>query len=273
MTHYQTLEVSEQATPDEIRRAYRRLVLLTHPDRTPDPVAHARYLSINQAYDVLIDPTRRQYYDAQLWAWRNPPVAAPVAQPPHPRDRHYGTRRAARPIITRPGPRPAPYAAEYAHYAPKARLVCLMLLTWFALMALDRLAVQRYPNEVVQSREFHSFAGRNFTQVWHSIRTPHATFRIYDDTIGWPAVDQHIAVARTPVFGIVTSVADADSAAPQARLHPPSIYNLFAPLPLAMALTAALGVLPTSTNQRRVDACVVAVLLALLTLIMLFFYR
>ncbi|MDQ2771946.1 MAG: DnaJ domain-containing protein [Bacteroidota bacterium] len=63
MTHYEVLELPENAPAADIRRAYRRLVLLTHPDRTPDPAAHARYLAINAAYEVLSDPGRRAGYD------------------------------------------------------------------------------------------------------------------------------------------------------------------------------------------------------------------
>ena len=63
MTHYEVLELPENASTADIRRAYRRLVLLTHPDRTLDPAAHARYLAINAAYEVLADPGRRAVYD------------------------------------------------------------------------------------------------------------------------------------------------------------------------------------------------------------------
>ncbi|WP_400193320.1 DnaJ domain-containing protein [Hymenobacter sp. B81] len=72
-THYQVLELPEQASADDIRRAYLRLVRLTHPDRTPDPAAHARYLLVNEAYDTLREPARRARYDAQLRAAAAPP--------------------------------------------------------------------------------------------------------------------------------------------------------------------------------------------------------
>ncbi|WP_022821937.1 J domain-containing protein [Hymenobacter norwichensis] len=70
-TYYAILGVSEQATPDDIRRAYRRLVLLTHPDRTPDPAAHQRFIAVNEAYEALNEPTRRYFYDSQLREMRN----------------------------------------------------------------------------------------------------------------------------------------------------------------------------------------------------------
>ncbi|UYZ57827.1 J domain-containing protein [Hymenobacter latericus] len=79
-TYYQVLELTEQATAHDIRRAYLRLVRLTHPDRTPDPVAHQRYLLVNDAYDTLRHPATRARYDAQLAALRNPLLAS--APPP-----------------------------------------------------------------------------------------------------------------------------------------------------------------------------------------------
>ncbi|TGE27303.1 J domain-containing protein [Hymenobacter metallicola] len=81
-THYRTLGVEEQATPDEIRRAYRKLVLLTHPDRTTDPTAHQQFLLINEAYDVLSNPARRRGYDALLAALRSPARPVVTAPPP-----------------------------------------------------------------------------------------------------------------------------------------------------------------------------------------------
>lgn len=72
-TYYQILELPEQATAEEIRRAYLRLVRLTHPDRTPDPAAHRRYLLVNEAYDALRQPEQRARYDARLQAQRQPP--------------------------------------------------------------------------------------------------------------------------------------------------------------------------------------------------------
>ncbi len=62
--HYATLGVSRQATPEEIKKAYRRLARQLHPDANPDdPEAESRFKEVALAYEVLSDPERRQRYD------------------------------------------------------------------------------------------------------------------------------------------------------------------------------------------------------------------
>lgn len=79
-THYATLGLPTTASTADIRQAYRQLVWLTHPDRTPDPAAHARYLVVNDAYEVLSNPARRAAYDAAL-EWRATAPQRPAAPP------------------------------------------------------------------------------------------------------------------------------------------------------------------------------------------------
>jgi molecular chaperone DnaJ len=62
--HYEVLGVGRNATPEEIKAAFRRLASVHHPDKNPnDPQAAARFKEINAAYQVLSDPQRRQLYD------------------------------------------------------------------------------------------------------------------------------------------------------------------------------------------------------------------
>lgn len=60
---YADLGVDPQAGPAQLRRAYREAALQLHPDRTPDPAAHARFREVTAAYAVLSDPARRADYD------------------------------------------------------------------------------------------------------------------------------------------------------------------------------------------------------------------
>lgn len=62
MTPYETLGVARDASPDDIKKAYRREVSKAHPDREGGDTARAR--AVNDAYAVLSDPERRARFDA-----------------------------------------------------------------------------------------------------------------------------------------------------------------------------------------------------------------
>ena len=62
--YYQILGVSRSASKDEIKRAYRKLAKQFHPDRNPDdPGAEAKFKEVQQAYQVLSNPEKREQYD------------------------------------------------------------------------------------------------------------------------------------------------------------------------------------------------------------------
>ena len=61
--YYGLLKVARTATPDEIKRAYRKLARELHPDVNPDPAAQTRFKEVTAAYEVLSDPAKRQVVD------------------------------------------------------------------------------------------------------------------------------------------------------------------------------------------------------------------
>ena len=56
--------MSQQATQSEIKRSFRQMALLKHPDKNPDdPQAVENFQKLNQSYQLLSDPKKRKRYD------------------------------------------------------------------------------------------------------------------------------------------------------------------------------------------------------------------
>ena len=63
--YYRILNISQDASAEDIKKAFRRLALQYHPDRNPEDVRESgeKFKEINEAYEVLSDEHRRLQYD------------------------------------------------------------------------------------------------------------------------------------------------------------------------------------------------------------------
>ncbi|MED6169023.1 hypothetical protein PIB30_017389 [Stylosanthes scabra] len=65
MDYYNILKVNRNASDEDLKKAYKRLAMIWHPDKNPHnkSEAEAKFKRISEAYDVLSDPQKRQIYD------------------------------------------------------------------------------------------------------------------------------------------------------------------------------------------------------------------
>ena len=68
--YYQTLGLQRSASADDIRKAYRRLARKYHPDVSKEADALERFKQMQEAYEVLKDPKKRQAYDQLGANWK-----------------------------------------------------------------------------------------------------------------------------------------------------------------------------------------------------------
>ena len=63
--YYKILGIQKSASPDEIKKAYRKLALKWHPDKNPDnqEEAQSKFQEINAAFEILSDPEKKKMYD------------------------------------------------------------------------------------------------------------------------------------------------------------------------------------------------------------------
>lgn len=77
--YYQILDISKDASVDEIKKAYRRLARQLHPDVNPgNKEAEEQFKDINEAYDILSDIDKRAQYDKFIRYWKPKGIASRV---------------------------------------------------------------------------------------------------------------------------------------------------------------------------------------------------
>lgn len=140
---YTVLGVSEEATGDEIKKAFRKAALQFHPDKNPDRVewAQQQFITVQRAYEVLSDDQERAFYDRNREELaRGGAQAADVdlkAKRQTERAPHLSTRQLMRFFDT----------SAWSGFNDSDRGFYNVYGTLFDLIAKDEILAQPYPGE------------------------------------------------------------------------------------------------------------------------------
>lgn len=106
MDYYNILKVNRNATDEDLKKAYKRLAMIWHPDKNPTArrsEAEAKFKQISEAYDVLSDPQKRQIYDLYgeeaLKSGQVPPTSTSSSTAARGQGQHYYQRQHPNPTF------------------------------------------------------------------------------------------------------------------------------------------------------------------------------
>ncbi|WP_333819236.1 J domain-containing protein [Ohtaekwangia sp.] len=253
--YYSILGVHTTAHIAEIKRAYRRLAVQYHPDKNPDPRAHAIFQEINEAYDVLSDPVKKWEYDSRMQSsFTTVAQEQGPARPQH-RDPAYHRRR-------RP---PAGFKSEKQRMRefmqqciPYVQWLCYAALVITILFAIDYFLPYKTRNEKIVDGYF--VRGKNaFTVI---ITESGKKIKIYTGVSGGPG--DMIQYEETWVYGTVMYLVEG---ADHKRLA--YVYRGLIIFPLALLGTAIAAVVRRRNTEFYFNACVVCGILLIINLYLL----
>lgn len=254
--YYQILTVSRTASEVEIKRAFRKLAVIYHPDKNPDPAAEQFFKEVNEAYDVLGNPEKRRAYDFRLV---NAFVQDIQTQPPKAhRDPAYRRRRPA-------GPRPKTEQQKLFElmvlYAPVCRKIILVAFYISVFLIIDFALPRTTSYEMVIDTSGYNKG----SDEWMTVRTHKRALVI---PFQWPKQftnGTRVSVKSSLFLNIPTRL---ESETASAKVYK-TIYSNFIFIPIALILSSWLGMRFRRQPEKAFNYAIVS-LMALGLTVMLF---
>jgi curved DNA-binding protein CbpA len=256
--YYDILGVTPQSEGEEIKRAYRHLAILLHPDKNPLPEAETAFKEVNEAYEVLSDPMSRNLYNQML---AQPAQPAQPTQPLH-RDPAYRKRQQAG------------YTASNRPMEPSERVLFMQSalplfykLAWFGcglcmILWLDYILPPKVTDEQIQT---HS------DQTMQLIRR-HQDFQLFTDkgnhfTISVVEVKffpsgSMVSIRSSPFLSILINLESKSTGYVLSNLA--TLYGNFSFAPILLFILSILGVILKKGLEFRFNLGVVTFLVLIL---------
>lgn len=219
--YYAILEVGKNATAREIKKSYRRLAALHHPDKNGNAKTDL-FHEINEAYQVLGDAAKRDAYD-----W----------------EREFGSKSVQHQITFR---KPAPEENKpkpCQPYLKYARVISLVSLVFCLLLAADYLLPQKEVREQVSKVEKQKGpAGRDVEDYpTAEVFTPSFKIPISGELINSFPPGSTITIHQTRIFSIFTKIERQLKGLRFTTAPDYSIYSIFVFLPIVLLVCSVIG--------------------------------
>lgn len=258
--YYRILEISRTADPEEVKKAFRRLAIIYHPDHNKSKEAEAVMKEIIEAYEILEDVNKRAGYDLLLTASEAPEH---VVAPAH-RDPRY-RRRPPNPNYKSENQQLVEMMQSYMHYA--------VSISWVTLAASLFLMLDFFLKPVQQTEVIRSFAGSPYRSESSGrfITDRGNQFKIDREAASKFKSGEIITVAYSPWLTVPLYFRNE-----RTRLEtriPATIYGSFIFAPLCMIVTSLTGVAYRKGTMFRFNLGIVNFLLLLLNSLFLFVHH
>ena len=257
--YYAILGVSHSASQSDIKKAYRKLAVLYHPDKNPSHDAKPRFQEINEAYDVLGDADQRAVYDARLANPFQELFSEPESVHPDP-----AYRRRKRPAASS-GPKGPP--ASYVLMRDSLKYVRWISGTGLlvtTLFFLDYFLPYERVEETIE--EIYTMRSRG-NQIYHVVvMSSGQNIRLYDLDTSIFATDGRII---TSVSAIYRSVMEVSNTAGTYSAWTAYLYTSLIFFPILLFINSTLALIYRSRVEFCFNLNVTAFILLIINLILI----
>ncbi len=264
--YYQVLRISRLANADEIKRAYRRLAVLFHPDKNSSQDALRLFQEINEAHEVLSDPLKRSTYDLML---QGGGIRVTVEQQPQTwhRDPAYRRRQQAGYRPQKPGP--SEKLLMMLHMLRFLRTASLVGLAWCAILVLDYSLPFRETRERVLPEGYRKVSWQLHHEPNVIVTEKDHEFPVPFNGVDHFPVGSQVNVVTSRLLNVLVQVESEDKTYIIDSLA--SIYQNMMIVPVILLIVSAAGMLVKRGIEFRFNLLVSISILLIFNLVFLMF--
>jgi len=262
--YYQILRISRQAGSPEIKRAYRQLAVLFHPDKNSSNEALRLFQEINEAHEVLSDPLKRATYDAMITGAFSSAGEAP-SQPWH-RDPAYRRKQQG---YQAPKQGPSETLLMMLHMLRFLRTASWVGVIWCGVLVIDYWLPYRVSKEHVlpEGNKVRSWQFRHQPDVLVTEKGHH--FPIPYGAVDFFPVGSEVEVVSSKMLNLLVRVEAQDDRYAIESLA--SIYQNLMIVPIILFLVSLAGLVVRQGIEFRFNILVAICILFGFNLIFLLF--